>query len=88
MFISYAQNFEDIMLWRALGAQTPGTYIDIGALSPDFDSVTRAFYERGWHGLNVEPNPLFFAEIERARPRNINLQAAISDVPGRAVMRF
>jgi FkbM family methyltransferase len=88
MFVSYAQNFEDIMLWRALGTQTPGFYIDIGALSPDFDSVTRAFYERGWRGLNVEPNPAFFAEFEKARPRDVNLQVAVSDVPGTAVMHF
>jgi FkbM family methyltransferase len=88
MFISYAQNFEDIMLWRALGAQPKGFYIDIGAWLPDRDSVTRAFYERGWHGINVEPNASVFAEIERARPRDVNLRVAVSDAPGRANMHF
>ena len=58
-FVSYAQNFEDVILWRALHDVTPGFYIDIGANSPTIDSVTKAFYERGWRGINVEP-PLHF----------------------------
>ena len=86
--MSYAQNFEDVMLWRALGAQSDGFYIDIGAWSPVIDSVTCAFYERGWRGINVEPNPPFFAEIEQARPRDVNLRVAVSDTPGRANMHF
>ena len=54
-FVSYAQNFEDVMLWRALREVTHGFYIDVGAADPDSDSVTRAFYDRGWSGINVEP---------------------------------
>ncbi len=56
-FTSYAQNFEDVMLWRALRHIDQGYYIDVGAWSPELDSVTKAFYEHGWHGINVEPNP-------------------------------
>ena len=55
-FVSYAQNFEDVMLWRALKHISNGFYIDVGAWSPDIDSVTRIFYEHGWRGVNVEPN--------------------------------
>ncbi|HZF37393.1 MAG TPA: FkbM family methyltransferase, partial [Blastocatellia bacterium] len=44
-FISYAQNFEDVMLWRALKHIDRGFYIDVGANDPDLDSVTKAFYE-------------------------------------------
>jgi hypothetical protein len=29
--VSYAQNFEDVILWRALGAIERGVYIDVGA---------------------------------------------------------
>jgi len=45
------------MLWRALKHIERGFYIDVGAWSSDLDSVTRAFYEHGWRGINVEPNP-------------------------------
>jgi hypothetical protein len=54
--ISFAQNFEDEMLWRALKQVNDGLYIDVGARPPDLDSVTRTFYDYGRRGINVEPN--------------------------------
>jgi FkbM family methyltransferase len=81
-FISYAQNFEDVMLWRALKHIDQGFYIDVGANDPDQDSVTKAFYERGWRGINVEPVPQWFERLEKARPRDINLQLALGAEPG------
>ena len=47
---SYAQNFEDVILWRALEHVERGFYIDIGAQDPVVDSVSLAFYERGLAG--------------------------------------
>src|SRR6266511_3123643 len=81
-FISYAQNYEDVMLWRALKHIDQGFYIDVGANDPDIDSVTKAFYERGWRGINVEPAPQWFERLEKARPRDINLQLALGAEPG------
>jgi FkbM family methyltransferase len=81
-FISYAQNFEDVMLWRALKHVDLGFYIDVGANDPDYDSVTKAFYERGWRGINVEPVPQWFERLEKARPQDINLQLALGAEPG------
>ena len=40
-FISYSQNLEDVMLWRALKHIENGFYIDVGAGSPTVDSVTK-----------------------------------------------
>ena len=56
--VSYAQNYEDVMLWRALKHVDHGFYIDVGAYSPVEYSVTKAFYERGWRGINIEPHPV------------------------------
>src|SRR5262245_6648692 len=81
-FISYAQNSEDVMLWRALKHIDQGFYIDVGANDPDHESVTKAFYERGWSGINVEPVPQWFERLEKARPRDINLQLALGAEPG------
>jgi hypothetical protein len=64
--ISYAQNREDILLWRALRDLADGFYIDVGAEDPTQNSVTRAFYERGWHGINVEPVPGHFDKLRSA----------------------
>lgn len=81
-FVSYAQNYEDVMLWRALKHVERGFYIDIGANDPDIDSVTKAFYERGWSGINVEPLPTHHADLMHARPRDINLQCAVGEACG------
>jgi len=74
--ISFAQNQEDIMLWRALGHVRNGFYIDVGAADPADLSVTKLFYDRGWHGINLEPQPAYFALLSAARPHDINLQLA------------
>lgn len=80
--ISYSQNFEDVMLWRALKSVENGFYIDIGAAWPDEHSVTKAFYDKGWKGINVEPNINHFRRLQSERPRDMNLQLAVSDSPG------
>ena len=80
--ISYSQNFEDIMLWRALKSVEKGFYIDVGAFSPDADSVTRLFYEKGWTGINIEPNPLFLNSLKDRRSRDLNLPFAVSETSG------
>jgi FkbM family methyltransferase len=87
-FTTYAQNFEDVMLWRALKPVEDGFYIDVGAWSPDLDSVTRAFYEHGWRGINVEPNPESYAQFRARRPRDINVRLAVSDTSGTQIMNF
>lgn len=81
-FVSYAQNFEDVMLWRALKHVDRGFYIDVGANDPTLYSVTRAFYEKGWHGINVEPVTKFFERLQAERPRDTNLQIGAGEVEG------
>lgn len=80
--ISYAQNFEDVMLWRALGQIEHGFYIDIGAQDPIIDSVSLAFYEHGWHGIHVEPTPHYAELLRQARPEDIVIQAAVDTKGG------
>ncbi|MEI7747230.1 MAG: FkbM family methyltransferase, partial [Actinomycetota bacterium] len=75
-FVSYAQNREDVMLWRALSSVAQGFYVDVGANHPSHDSVTKAFYERGWSGINIEPLQKHYEELLLERPRDINLQVA------------
>jgi FkbM family methyltransferase len=80
--ISYAQNFEDVILWRALKEIKNGFYVDVGANHPTSSSVTKWFYDNGWNGINIEPHPYCFELLKSERPRDINLQFAISDVAG------
>lgn len=87
-FLSYAQNCEDVMLWRALGHVQQGFYMDLGAWSPDHDSVTRAFYDRGWNGINVEPNDALWESLEQRRTRDMNLRVAVAGEAGTVWMNF
>ncbi|MFT3709445.1 MAG: FkbM family methyltransferase [Archangium sp.] len=80
--ISWAQHGEDIVLLRALGEQQGGFWIDVGANDPVIDSVTQAFSLRGWSGVNVEPQSALFAKLQAVRPRDVNLQVAVSDRAG------
>jgi FkbM family methyltransferase len=75
-FISYAQNNEDVLLWRALGHVRDGFYIDVGASDPVEHSVTKAFYDAGWRGINIEPLPAHIAAFDAQRPGDVNLAVA------------
>lgn len=80
--ITYAQNFEDVLLRRALQDVTAGFYVDIGAADPDIESVTRWFYESGWSGINVEPDPRYFPRLEERRPKDTNIQCVVGGTNG------
>lgn len=81
-FRSYAQNLEDVLLWRALGHVQHGCYIDVGAHDPRRESVSRGFYERGWRGVHVEPNPVFAERVRQDRPDEVVHEVALSDREG------
>jgi len=81
-FISYAQNREDVLLWRALGHVHCGFYVDVGANHPSADSVTKAFYDRGWCGINIEPLAGHVQELMAQRPRDVNLCVAAGACEG------
>lgn len=79
---SHSQNFEDVILWRALKHVERGTYIDIGAQDPVVDSVSLAFYEKGWRGVHVEPVSSYADKLRRERPDERIIEAAISREEG------
>lgn len=81
--ISYASNFEDVLLNRCFRETAGGFYVDIGAGHPTHASVTRAFYDRGWSGINVEPGK-DIESLRAERSRDINVEGAISDNDGSA----
>ncbi|MCY0387564.1 FkbM family methyltransferase [Robbsia sp. Bb-Pol-6] len=75
--LSYAQIFEDVYLERCFANKKQGFYIDLGACHPVVSNTAYHFYQRGWHGINVEPTPFRLKELQAARPRDINLGVAI-----------
>lgn len=81
--ISHAQNFEDVILWRALKDVVGGFYIDIGAQDPVIDSVSLAFYKQGWRGVHVEPVPEYAEKLRNARPDEQVIEAIVDARTGR-----
>lgn len=85
-FVSHAQNREDVLLWRALNDVERGRYIDLGAAGPVTDSVTYAFYQRGWSGINIEPVQTYFEQLQDERPRDVNLNIGAGAETGKATL--
>jgi FkbM family methyltransferase len=78
----YGQYAEDLIIDRLLGYKADGFYVDIGANHPVKLSNTKKFYDRGWHGINVEPNPEALKLFNVQRPRDINLNVGVSRMGG------
>ena len=75
-FDSYSRNGEDVVLGRTFAGVEHGRYIDVGAYHPRVGSVSAAFYDRGWTGITVEPEPKSAALQREQRPRDIQVEAA------------
>lgn len=79
---TYAQNKEDLIIDILTGYKRKGFYVDVGANNPDVISVTKKFYERGWNGINVEPDHSNYLLLEEKRKRDINLNIGIANQEG------
>lgn len=77
---SYAQFAEDVLI-DALLPEARGVYVDVGAAHPIRGSNTYRLYARGWHGINIEPNPFSLWLFTVRRPRDLNLNCGIGE-PG------
>jgi FkbM family methyltransferase len=75
---SYSQEGEDLVLERFLEFRPSGFYVDVGAHHPIRFSNTYGLYRKGWTGLNIDANPGSMALFKKIRPRDINIEAAVS----------
>ena len=75
--ISYSQEGEDFILERIFRDKKDGFYVDIGAFHPFKYSNTQKLYQKGWSGINIEPNENNIKLFKIARKRDINLNFAL-----------
>jgi FkbM family methyltransferase len=87
VLVTYSQNREDLYLYALLG-DGPGFYVDVGANHPQKDSVTKFFSERGWRGINVEPNVHLASLLELDRPNDLTLNIGLADCVGTMSFRL
>lgn len=77
--ISYSQCGEDLIvdfILNCLKISSP-SYLDIGAYHPTHLSNTYLFYQKGYRGVCIEPDPILFAEIKKVRKRDTCLNVGI-----------
>lgn len=79
---TYSQNQEDLFIDQVLNYPSTGFYIDVGAFDPHRFSNTKRFYQKGWRGINIEPDPQNYQKFVADRPKDTNLNLGISDQAG------
>ena len=78
---TYSQCGEDVIIQYAFNTigKKNITYIDIGTNTPKRGNNTFLFYKHSRKGICIEPNPLLFRKIKRARKKDICLNVGITD---------
>lgn len=85
--LSFSQFGEDIELVRWFDEHFQiqhGIYVDAGAYHPIHCSNTLLLHKKGWHGVNIDMNADKIARFNTLRPRDINVHAAVGNIPGTA----
>jgi len=80
--IAYSQEGEDLLLERIFADRPIGFYIDVGAHHPVRFSNTFRLYQRGWHGIVIDPLPGTRRLFKNKRPRDICVEVGVSNTPG------
>ena len=75
----YSQEGEDILLSKIFEDKETGFFVDVGAHHPKRFSNTFLLYQRGWHGINIDPLPGSMKLFKKIRPRDTNLEIAVSE---------
>ncbi|MCQ8278417.1 FkbM family methyltransferase [Acetobacteraceae bacterium KSS8] len=81
-FVSFSANHEDVLLHRIFGGTAEGVFVDVGAADPRMENDCKALYDRGWSGINIEPNPSLLQRLLDERPRDQSFGCALSDSDG------
>ncbi len=78
----YAEFAEDIMVGRIFKNFKEGFYLDVGAYHPYKGSLTLNLYKSGWKGINLDISKSSIDLFNLARPKDLNLNFAVSDFNG------
>jgi FkbM family methyltransferase len=84
LYGSFSQKGEDLVIENIVGNKRNGFYIDVGAHNPNIYNNTKRFYEKGWDGINIEPNPNLIKEFQKQRNRDVNLNIGVKIQTGKA----
>jgi FkbM family methyltransferase len=78
-YFKTSQFDEDKQILKNFPKNYSGIYLDVGAFHPIKVSNTYRMYKNGWKGINIDMNPFSIELFKYARPKDINICAAISN---------
>lgn len=82
---SYSQEGEDLLIYKLLNQKKHGFYVDVGAYDPNRFSNTKFFYNKGWSGINIEPDPDSYKKFLKTRSRDTNLNIGVGAKNGKMI---
>ncbi len=83
--LSFSQLGEDAVLWHLFGGKRDGFYVDVGCHHPHrFSNTALLSTFLNWSGLNIDVDDDLIAAFQTARPRDINVCAAVGRDRGKA----
>ena len=86
--ISYSLNAVDLIIDYIFKDKYIGTYVDVGAQHPISNNNTYLLFKRGWNGINIDLDRKNIDLFNISRPKDINLNYAISDKEGETDFYF
>ena len=81
-FFKNSQFGEDKRIIKLFDKDKKGIYVDVGCFHPIRQNNTYLMHRLGWSGINIDLNPLSIELFNIARPKDINICAAVSNKRG------
>tara|TARA_Y100001970_G_scaffold274750_1_gene375012 strand:- start:33 stop:644 length:612 start_codon:yes stop_codon:yes gene_type:complete len=70
---------EDLIIQKYFKDKKNGLYVDLGCYHPIQYNNTLLLYQNGWEGINVDINKFSIKLFDFCRPKDINLNIAVSN---------
>ena len=85
---SYSMDGEDIKISNYFKNKRKGFYVDVGAYHPIERNNTMLLHLNGWEGINIDISSFSIKLFNHLRPKDDNLNLAISKNEGNVEMYF
>ena len=79
---------EDTEIVKYFDNKKNGFYVDVGSYHPIERNNTMLLYNKGWEGINIDISDFSIKLFDQLRPRDINLNLAVSKNEGEIEMYF
>ena len=85
---SYSGNYVDLVIEGFFKNKKKGIYIDVGCRHPFISNNTYKLFKKGWEGINIDLDYTFIDSFKFHRPKDCNIQVAVSNKIGNQKMYF